>query len=334
MAAAVVAAAVLPATHAIALDNDPTTGTDPNATYVAVGDSYGAGAGIFPTQLAGENHGVGCARNYYNYPKVLAHKMGWTLNDATCSAATIKNAWSVKQYGSIDPQKSRITDKTKYVTFQFGGNDSTLAITVKNCALDALGARRTMPGYKPLPSSPEKTPCKDAVESGEWTDMSNNLVNYFHLDLDTMRTNLNTALQDIHAIAPEAKVAIVGYPAVIPEDVTECRKPGNSNLGGIKDGDLVYFRAKFQEVNAAIAQVAENHSGYATFVDTYAPFKGHEACKSWPKGQNDVQEGAWVAGIPATVPGVEQKIWAAAHPNQLGHRKIAQLIADAWSAKK
>jgi hypothetical protein len=73
---------------------------------------------------------------------------------------------------------------------------------------------------------------------------------------------------------------LVGYPKIAPETGT-C-----PNILPFSDGDYAYLYSIEQKLNLAVENAA--NAGGATYVDTFGPSTGHDACA--PEGQ------AWIQG--------------------------------------
>lgn len=93
----------------------------PSHSYVALGDSAVAGAGIGP----GEGP---CFRSSRNYPSLLAQSLKLADDqfvDVSCPGATTKDVLDGRQKPTpLDPQVDAIGPDTDLVTISIGGNDS------------------------------------------------------------------------------------------------------------------------------------------------------------------------------------------------------------------
>ena len=125
--------------------------------------------------------------------------------DVTCGAAETKH-FATAQYPGVPAQLNAVTADADLVTLTIGGNDNGVFIG----AIVACGtAGAATSGFG--------SPCKDIYGS------------YFD-DQVTTKTYpaVKKALQDIHAKAPNARVAILGYPAILPPTRAaspRCRSP-------------------------------------------------------------------------------------------------------------
>ena len=103
-------------------------------------------------------------------------------------------------------------------------------------------------------------------------------------------------------------MAVVGYPAILPDE-----GPGCFPVVPLTAGDVAYLRDTEKRLNAMLA--AEARRAGTTFVDTYTPTIGHDVCT--PPGTR------WVEGLVPTAPA------APVHPNALGMTAMAAAVAEA-----
>lgn len=267
-AAAVVSAAVLVAVAPAALADDP-------LDYVALGDSYSAASGVLPADPAAP---LLCLRSTRNYPHVLASQTSANLTDVTCGAAETKHFTS-SQYPGVRPQVDALSADTDLVTMTIGGNDSSVFIG----AILACGAAGVV-------TLGHGSPCAKLYGSR------------FE---DTVRSTtypaLVSGLQAVQAKAPNARVAIIGYPWILPQtDGCFTKMP-------VARGDVPYLRSLQTTLNDAISRAAAATG--ATYVDMNAVSEGHDACQ--PSGTR------WIEPVlQGTNPVV-------VHPNALGEAQLA-----------
>ncbi|WP_194910957.1 SGNH/GDSL hydrolase family protein [Catenulispora rubra] len=290
---------------------------------MAIGDSYAAGVGVFPPVPGDES----CVRSGADYAHLLAWREAWDLTDTTCSGATlIKGVWpgtgSPGRGGfweSADPGKipamiDEVTPETKYMTFQMGGNDSGLSITFIDCANDQTGV--------PNPGN-DTHPCQDRHNAGNPR---------YPIDFGVMSGAIKSALVEIHDRATKAKVLVLGYPAILPEDSTACAdnenpKPRDTGVGPVTQADITWLRDQLKQMNTSIKNTAEalaaaDPSFQVAYTDTYSPFEGHDACQT---------RGKRVFGVDAPIYLPDDLArWAAGHPNAIGHYQIAGLLQQTF----
>ncbi|WP_406130300.1 SGNH/GDSL hydrolase family protein [Streptomyces sp. NBC_00989] len=256
----------------------PTARTTVN--YVALGDSYASGPGI-PTQVDAT-----CARSDQNYPSLLAAARNWQLTDVSCSGATT-TALAGPQ-GSQPPQLDALGVDTDVVTLTIGGNDIGFSSNLATCA--GLTSK-----------DPAGHPCQTFFTS-DGTDRLAQRV-------EDTAPKIAAALDAVRQRAPHAKVVVVGYPDLFPDDGVGC----TGSAVPLAAGDFAYLRDTEKKLNAMIADQASANG--ARYVDTYTPTVGHDMCK--PAG------GRWIEPLVAAAPA------APAHPNAQGQQAMAATVERA-----
>jgi lysophospholipase L1-like esterase len=300
MPAALIAVAglLLAACSAAATGRAPSPGP-----YVALGDSYTSGVGI-PDQIGIP---AGCARSNHNYPTLVARylKLDASLvRDASCSGAKIANLVTSQTTddGTNPAQLSALSADTALVTLGIGGNDLDFVGVLTRCVeLDAPGilihaVRRT---------ADVSTPCRAHYTAGG-TDQ-------IRQGIQDAGTEIAAMLVRIHHLAPHARVYVVGYPDLLPaDDGAAC-----SRILGITAGDVGYLNSEEVQLNTTLEQRAQ--AAGESYVDTYARFRGHDACTA-----------------PATrwiEPLLQVENAAAMHPNADGQHAIASAVEHAITTR-
>jgi lysophospholipase L1-like esterase len=254
--------------------------------YVALGDSYAAGPLVpIPT---GEP--AGCLRSDRNYPSVVAQDLGVTdFRDVSCSGATTENVTGPQSVplGTNPPQLDALAPDTQLVTISIGGNDIGFGDIVTECATRS-------------PLQPTGSACKDHYTAGGSDELAQRIEN--------AAGKVARVLAAIGERSPDARVLLVGYPAILPDE-----GPGCFPVVPFSPGDVDYLRGVEKELNAMLADEAAGAG--ADFVDTYTPSIGHDACQ--PPGTK------WVEGLVPTAPA------APVHPNALGMKEIGGIVVDA-----
>jgi lysophospholipase L1-like esterase len=258
----------------------------PVQRYVALGDSYAAGPLVpIPT---GEP--AGCLRSDRNYPSVVAQGLGVTdFRDVSCSGATTENVTGPQSVplGENPPQLDALAPDTQLVTISIGGNDIGFGDIVTECATRS-------------PLQPTGSACKDHYTAGGTDQLAQRI--------DQAAPQVARVLAAIDERSPDARVLLVGYPAILPDE-----GPGCFPVVPFSPGDVDYLRGVEKQLNAMLA--AEAAGAGAEFVDTYTPSIGHDACQ--PPGTK------WVEGLVPTAPA------APVHPNALGMKEIGGIVVDA-----
>jgi lysophospholipase L1-like esterase len=219
----------------------------PDPAYVSLGDSYAAGP-LIPVQVPL----FGCLKSNNNYANLTARNLGLTLKDASCSGAETEDMTSpqnVDPDGPNPPQFDSLTKRTRIVTVQIGGNDIGFSSIARDCA---------------NATSNEGTPCQDRYVHDGRDEISERI--------QATAPKVAAVLQGIHQRSPKARVFIVNYAAILPDE-----GPGCWPQMPITDGDVPYVRAKEKELNAMIA--AQAAANGAELLDWYTASIGKDACK-------------------------------------------------------
>ncbi|MEW2625500.1 SGNH/GDSL hydrolase family protein [Streptomyces sp. NPDC048106] len=273
-----VAAAVsaLAGTLALGLTAAPAHAATP-LDYAALGDSYSAGSGVTPIDTSN----LLCLRSTVNYPHVIAQATGASLTDVTCGGAETKD-FTESQYSGVAPQLDAVNANTDLVTLTIGGNDnSTFLNAIVDCGTAGLGTV----GFG--------HPCKDKY--GTSFDDA--------IDANTYPA-LKSALTTLRAKAPNARVAVLGYPWIVPTSFdASCfvKLP-------IASGDIPYLRALQAHLNSVVQRAAQETG--ATFVDFSQASDGHDACQA--------------AGTRWIEPLLFGSNIVPVHPNALGEQRMAE----------
>jgi lysophospholipase L1-like esterase len=273
--------------------------------YVALGDSYTSAPLVpLPDLLS-----LGCVRSYSNYPKMVAAALHvWRFTDVSCGGADTTNMTQPQStpLGTAAPQFDALTPDTDLVTLGIGGNDFGVFG-------DIVG---TCPGLRA--SDPTGSPCRAHFT----VDGVDTLV----ARITQTQARIATVVQGIKQRSPQATILLIGYPKIAPEHGT-C-----PSILPFADGDYSYLYSIEQALNSAVSTAAAANG--ATYVDTFGPSTGHDACapdgQAWIQGKDinllralnyhprfEGQAGVasltvkTLVGAPAVVTAAEQSSWAA-----------------------
>jgi lysophospholipase L1-like esterase len=275
-ALALTAAAVTPAAAHPGGHQRPGHGK-PAVHYVALGDSYTSGPAI-PTQVD-----ANCARSNQNYPSLVAaagHYASFT--DVSCGGATTVQMWQAQ--GTNGPQLDAVNRDTTLVTLQIGGNDIGFGSIIATCAGLSV-------------TDPAGSPCKQHYRASGIDQLTVNVVK--------TAPKVAQVLRAVHRQAPHARVVVVGYPDLLPDDGVGCFPSVP-----FAAGDFPYLRDTEKQLNAMLR--IEALLGHAEYVDTYRPTVGHDMCKA-PADR-------WIEPLAPASPA------APAHPNAKGEQVMAQAV--------
>ncbi|MFE1313962.1 SGNH/GDSL hydrolase family protein [Streptomyces sp. NPDC058755] len=263
----------------VAASTVPAAAHGRDLTYVSLGDSYTSGP-LIPRQTD-----ANCARSDHNYPSLVAAQREATVfKDVSCAGATTNEMW--KPQGTNAPQLDALGRDTDLVTVQIGGNDVGFGSIIGTCA--RLGAQ-----------DPTGNPCERSYRAG----------GYDQLALTVLETapKIDRVLRAVHARAPHARVVLVGYPDLLPDDGSGCFPSVP-----FAQRDFPYLRDTEKRLNLMLRLVAAWNR--AEYVDTYGPTVGHDMCKA-PADR-------WIEPLQPASPA------APAHPNAKGEAAMAQAVLD------
>jgi lysophospholipase L1-like esterase len=263
----------------------PSTAVAAPNSYVALGDSYAAGPRI-PNVV----HSA-CQRSDHNYPSLVEDALHFTsFRDATCSGATtieMTRSQQTNPYTFVPPQFDALGPDARVVSLTIGGNDLDFGGVVSTClSLELL--------------NPFGAPCMEHYTEGGTDVVAARIAD--------VGPKVAAVLRGIHQRSPHAKVLLVGYIDILP--VTG---PGCWPFLPIAVGDFPYLRGVEERLNQMLAYQAAANG--ATFVDTYTPTIGHDACQ-----ETGIR---WVERLIPTSPA------APVHPNVLGMQAVASAVLRA-----
>jgi lysophospholipase L1-like esterase len=275
-------------------------------SYVALGDSYSAGYGLQPLTALPV---PGCAQSAQDYPHQLAAALGLDLTDVTCSGAMTANIAATAQYtgdGTAPPQVTALSDTTRIVTLTIGGDDLGFTDIAAYCAADSPNG--------PLLLHPSQHDCSTHYTTPGPDNLQAKLAT-------TVSPAIAAVLAAVHTKAPNAKVFVLGYPAIAPDaadtPAAGCFRPTlgfplPTNGYPFTDADIPFLLQTEQSLDDAIRTDAL--AAGDIFVPTLQASLAHTPCaaSTQPAGTS------WINGLsiasllpPALKPG-------ALHPDAAG----------------
>jgi lysophospholipase L1-like esterase len=207
--------------------------------------------------------------------------------DVSCSAATTAHMTAAQPVllGTHAPQFDALRADVQLVTVGIGGNDVGL-----------VGVATTCVGLGVL--APTGSACRRNYAKPDGGDRVVDRI-------AATAPKIAATLQGIHARSPQARVLIVGYPAVAPPRGVSCYP-----LVPLSADDLAYLDDMLRRTNAMLAEQAAAND--AEYVDTYDDSVGHDVCAA--PGRR------WFEGLVPTAPA------APLHPNALGEASMARSV--------
>jgi lysophospholipase L1-like esterase len=280
--------------------------------YVALGDSYAAGYGLAPKT---GKPVAGCLQSSIDYPHLVAKALQLRLADVTCGGAVTANLVSTPQKigsAAAPPQSSKLNASTRVVTITIGGNDLGFVNAMKSCvALTAHG---------PILAT-GRLSCRATFVTSGVDSLARRIS-------DTVDARLASAFAAVRANAPNAKVFVIGYLAVMPDAAHTPAKGcfAGSFTGGLTSLDLnnaypytntdVAYLHSIEVALDNATRVAATHAGFH-YISDLAASEAHTPCGATP----------WVKGVTVHSTNLAFSLQPGAlHPNALGERELAASV--------
>ncbi|GAA1460788.1 SGNH/GDSL hydrolase family protein [Nocardiopsis exhalans] len=259
--------------------------------YVALGDSYSSGDGAGDYEEGTAEPGE-CWRSEHAYANLIEQEFSFegALGFYACSGH--KGSDMLSQIGTPESQLERVTEHTSLVTVGIGGNDLGFIPVLRTCIV-------RMPLL-------ERTACTDQEDEVDEK-------------MDTFEETLTKVLTDIRDRAPDARVLVLGYPRLFPEE-----PPGMYYT--LSQGDQLWLNTVAQRFNDRIRDTVYQVDGdiYGTrqvgsveFVNVFTALKGYEVS----------EDDSWLNGIVLGQLGEGLRVDRASfHPTAQGQRSIAERV--------
>ncbi|MEZ0108563.1 lysophospholipase L1-like esterase [Catenulispora sp. EB89] len=302
--------------------------------WAALGDSYTAGGFVGdPLPPLGDASRDGCDRTTNAYPDVVDRELAEFppgkpvhLTNVSCGNATIADIATDRQkpISPVQPpadgwptvptqiQRAQLDNKTDVVTIGVGGNSLPFGGILLKCQETGLLGKSCRDYYTNPPAGEESMQDKLARVQDEYIEM----------------------LAKVHEAAPNAKVITVGYPAVLPEQGSDCTRFSLTQLGAVTPADINWLRDDvLKQLNNTIQRVS-NFFG-DRYVDTYSSSVGHDACKpagtKWVEGICGDAADYWPTSLPGTLLNCApiNKRLTLVHPNAAGYANTAAHVERA-----
>ncbi|HJP80977.1 MAG TPA: SGNH/GDSL hydrolase family protein [Candidatus Saccharimonadales bacterium] len=265
----------------------------PNATYVAMGDSFSAGEGNPPfesgTDVGGTNENR-CHRSSKAYPRLLEFDSSLNLGSTAfvaCSGATtntVLNGGSAEGSWGEGPQTAALTNDTQVVTITIGGNDVGFADYAFMCTTALCG-----------PGSFDYTQIMGAINDPDFFD------------------HLVQTYETILADAPNAQVYVSGYPFLATQDSDTCGQMDLTGAWAVQDQLNAVTWDAVKEVQGT------NPATRLHYIDpnkTGSPFIGKHLCNGGPSDFNGIDTSHQEYSL---------------HPNAGGQEDYASVFKEAIS---
>lgn len=271
---------------AVTTMTSPVSASTRDTEVVAIGDSVAAGVGATYPKPGASARA--CRQTLNGYPVLLAAD----LAPRGASGGLRHRACSGATTKDALAQVGAVSADTDVVTITVGANDVGWTDTITRCSL--------------APAD-----CQAAVDAA--------VARYRKSDLVTL-----LAAVDREAAGPGSgpTVLVTGYPRLYSTDAiargtcpSGVRHPGRAAAAAINSG-VERLNAKMKQATATGAARSQ-HVSKVRFVELDSIFRGHLICSSRP----------WINALPGSNgPGPVDDFVLPFHPNDAGHRNIAQYL--------
>jgi hypothetical protein len=320
--------------------------------YVAMGNSYTSGDAAYNAKGAanyvrGTNvpHVDECHRSMNAYPILVAtnSKIGATsFVFSACAEARVANfVKTFPQYGNWHegPQLNAIAPankpdpKTGLVTLTVGGTDVGLYPDIAACI---------------RPAGTSSTTCVHGVEN-RLTAGLNLLTNGGRVQFNLLAPNnwtlcpscnpnapnvvnvpsLVQLFKMIQGRAPNATILVVGYPELVPADISTClvgtftRSDGKTIHYVLDRNAMIVLTSVIVQLNQTIRNqinAAASAGVKVAYVSTFSAFRGHGPCDTTPPNARYLNVLSWNGTSPSDVAS------GSFHPNGAGQARFSQLV--------
>ena len=259
--------------------------------YVALGDSYssGDGAGDYAPETTEPG---GCWRSSNAYAHLIEDEFDFAGSLAFYACSGHRGKEMLDELGTPESQIDRVTEHTSLVTLGIGGNDLGFIPVLRTCIV--------------------RMPLLDnGVCTGQEEDVDKRMR---HFD-----ETLSTVIAEIRDRAPDARLLVLGYPRLFPEEPT-------SMYYTLTVDDQLWLNGVAERFNERILDTVyradgdvygSRGTGSVEYVNTFSALAGHEVSA----------EDAWLNGIVLGQIGTGLKVDRATfHPTAQGQMSIAERV--------
>ncbi|WP_433442005.1 SGNH/GDSL hydrolase family protein [Nonomuraea sp. CA-141351] len=263
--------------------------------YVALGDSYSSGEGVYDLDKKPVNDGADrCHRASGSYVPLVAqaYRFGGGTAFYACSGATTGQLLS-GQYGQR-PQITRVGPSASLVTLSIGGNDTGFTKVLTGCIVKL----------------PWSSACveQDAAVARR---------------IEELGPSMLKVLRELRVRAPNARIIVLGYPRPFPKEPA-------ASVDNLSAADQSWLNEVTRRLNDTVGSVVADFDraiaafgapGSVEYVDAYEAFTGHEVGRPQP----------YLNGLNVNME--ELTVNARSyHPTGDGYRRFAELITKQIAA--
>jgi hypothetical protein len=287
----------------------PASPTVSPSGYTALGDSYSSGDGVGQYQPGSAVTGDQCNRSTLAFP-ALADSAGQLgkLTFVACAGAVTSDLVSPNHDRNTNPvshavelaQIASIPPHTQTVTLTIGGNDAGFASVLTSCVTGNVGPITVFPHFFESFGGCHGNATLNRTVITRLQALAGKA--RAKAPAGTPIVAITDLLTRIHQRAPQARIYLLGYPALFGSakgschvgDVKVLHVPfvGNVHAGlSVSAADVVWLNKVAGRLNGVLrdaATTAANKGISATFIDVSAKFASHRLCDT---------EASWIAPV-------------------------------------
>ena len=240
----------LPSPQSLAVNNPPSP-----SSFVALGDGYSSGEGNSSYLPGSDTPGDRCHRSTDSYPFIASGSLSGGpagLVFRACSGAKIADFFDTNKRDHEPPQLQWIGGSTRLASLSVGWDDALLPAALRSCVQDS-------------------SRCE-----GRWRARVDAAIRAIGAHSPRKSKSLYTLYRKIAELAPNARVAVFGYPRLFPAD-PPARCSTGAHARSFTRNSMEWINSEIGRLDGAIKSAAAA-AGVDYIGASYEAFGGHERC--------------------------------------------------------
>jgi hypothetical protein len=263
-------------------------------SFVALGDAYSSGEGNSSYLPGSDIPGDRCHRSTISYPFIASDLLSGGpagLVFRACSGAKIADFFETNKRDHEPPQLQWIDGSTRLASLSVGWDDSLLPAALQSCVRDS-------------------SRCE-----GRWRARVDAAIRAIGAHSPRKSNSLYVLYTKIVALAPNAQIAVFGYPRLFPA-VPPTRCGTGAHGLGFSRNSMEWINSEIRRLDGAIKRAAA--AVRVSYIGaSYDAFGGHERCTRQPA----------VTGAASNAHGGLDGSFS---PNRRGQAALAKLLERAF----
>jgi poly(3-hydroxybutyrate) depolymerase len=228
-------------------------------SFVALGDGYSSGEGNSSYLPGSDTPGDHCHRSTNSYPFIASGLLSGGpagLEFRACSGAKIADFFDTNKRDHEPPQLQWIGGSTRLASLSVGWDDALLPAALRSCVRDS-------------------SRCK-----GRWRARVDAAIRAIGAHSPRKSNSLYALYRKIAELAPNARVAVFGYPRLFPADPPDRCSTG-AHARSFTRNSMEWINSEIGRLDGAIKSAAA--AARVSYIGaSYDAFGGHERCTHQP----------------------------------------------------